>query len=124
MLDQGSLKDIARSFLTLAASGNVDEAYAKHVDPAFIHHNQYFKGDRASLMEAMKESSRQTPNKAFEVKQLIQEGDQVVAYSRVKTDAAEIAVVHILKIKDGLIVEMWDLGQVLSKDSPNENGMF
>tara|TARA_R110000796_G_scaffold88850_3_gene191833 strand:+ start:43799 stop:43912 length:114 start_codon:yes stop_codon:yes gene_type:complete len=36
----------------------------------------------------------------------------------------EIAVVHIFRFKKERIIELWDLGQVISKDSPNENGLF
>lgn len=38
--------------------------------------------------------------------------------------AMEIAVVHLFKFKDGKVVELWDLGQVIAPDSPNENGAF
>ena len=38
--------------------------------------------------------------------------------------AARIAVVHIFKFSNGRIVELWDLGQEIAKDSPNENGPF
>jgi hypothetical protein len=36
----------------------------------------------------------------------------------------EYAVVHIARIADGRIVELWDLGQEIPKDSPNALGMF
>src|SRR5262249_13848809 len=34
------------------------------------------------------------------------------------------AVVHIFKFEGNLIVELWDMGQAVPEDSPNENGMF
>jgi predicted SnoaL-like aldol condensation-catalyzing enzyme len=51
-------KEIATSFLTLASSGNVAEAYEKYVHPQFRHHNVYFKGGRESLQKAMEENAR------------------------------------------------------------------
>jgi hypothetical protein len=36
----------------------------------------------------------------------------------------EYAVVHIARIADGRIVELWALGQEIPKDSPNALGMF
>jgi predicted SnoaL-like aldol condensation-catalyzing enzyme len=36
----------------------------------------------------------------------------------------EYAVVHIARIEGGRIVELWDVGQEIPKDSPNANGMF
>lgn len=42
-------KEMAISFLRLASSGNVREAYEQYVHPQFRHHNPYVPGDRASL---------------------------------------------------------------------------
>ena len=53
-----SNKERAISFLRLASSGNVREAYETYVHPDFRHHNPYFPGDRASLLVAMEEKSR------------------------------------------------------------------
>ncbi len=76
-----SRKDSAAMFLKLAGTGKTEDAYARFIAPDFIHHNQYFRGDRTS------------PSFIFRFK-----GDKVV--------------------------ELWDLGQLLIKDSPNENGAF
>jgi predicted SnoaL-like aldol condensation-catalyzing enzyme len=121
-----SNKEKAKSFLNLAASGKVREAYDKYVALPFIHHNQYFKGDRKSLMIAMEENHKKNPNKVFEIKQVLEDGNRVATYSKVimGPDDLEVAVVHIFKFENGLITELWDLGQPISKDSPNENGIF
>jgi predicted SnoaL-like aldol condensation-catalyzing enzyme len=120
-------KQIAQEFLKMAASGNVRAAYDKFIASDFVHHNLYFKGDRQSLMLAMEEASKQSPNKAIHIKQIFEDGDRVITHSLVtREDPKEpgIAVVHIFKFKDDHIVELWDLGQAISKDSPNENGAF
>ncbi len=115
---------VAESFLNSAAMGDVQEAYDRYVSPDFIHHNQYFKGDRQSLLDAMKEASKTSPNKSFKIKKVIQEGSSVATYSEVIQNDMSIVVVHIFKIENGKIVELWDVGQVISPDSPNENGLF
>ncbi|MGZ6485526.1 MAG: nuclear transport factor 2 family protein [Pseudobdellovibrio sp.] len=121
-----SNKEIATFFLNLAANGEVEEAYEKFVAPDFKHHNQYFSGDRESLKQGMIESAQKKPNKKFEIKMVIQDEDVVSAFSHLKFHADDIgmAVVHILKFKNEKIIEMWDLGQPIPKDSPNKNGMF
>jgi predicted SnoaL-like aldol condensation-catalyzing enzyme len=119
--------DIAIEFLKGAAHGNVKKVYEKHVAPHFIHHNQYFKGDRQSLMDAMIEAHKMNPNKTFEVKHFYEDGNSVITHSSVKRsdpNLPEIAVVHIFRFENDRIVELWDLGQEVSKDSPNENGPF
>ena len=43
----------AVEFLQMCARGEVREAYARHVADDFAHHNPWFPGDPASLLEAM-----------------------------------------------------------------------
>lgn len=47
-------------------------------------------------------------------------------YSHVKQNKEELgkAIVHIFRFQNGQIVEMWDIGQQIPENSPNENGMF
>jgi len=119
-------KDAAVSFLKLAASGNVREAYLKFTGDGFRHHNPYFEGSAEALLAAMEENARQNPSKTLEVKRTIAEGEFVVIHSHVrqKPDDLGAAVVHIFRFEAGRIVELWDLGQPVPEDSPNENGMF
>lgn len=122
-----SKKEIAISFLKMAGAGKVREAYDKFIAPKFIHHNQYFNGDRQSLMIAMEESHQESPNKLVEVKQIFEDGDTVITHSLIKRNDAneqDIAAVHVFKFENDKVVELWDLGQLLLKDSPNENGAF
>lgn len=121
-----SPKEIAVSFLKLVATGKVSEAYQKYISTEFCHHNPYFKGDAHSLMLAMEESSVKNPDKLLEVKLTIQERDTVVVHSHVRQNHKDLggAVVHIFRFQDNQIVELWDVGQPLLENSPNENGMF
>lgn len=117
---------IATDFLTMCATGRVREAYDQYVSANFRHHNAWFPGDRESLLLGMEQSAQSEPNKSFTVKQTIESGDRVAVYSHLRREKADmdIAVVHILRFEDGKIVEMWDVGQQVPKDSPNKLGMF
>jgi predicted SnoaL-like aldol condensation-catalyzing enzyme len=122
-----SRKKSATTFLKLASAGRVDEAYAQFIAPDFVHHNQYFKGDRESLKSAMAEAHEKSPNKLIDVKQVFEDGDFVITHSLVVRSSPtepDVAVVHIFKFLGDKVVELWDLGQLLSKDSPNEKGAF
>jgi predicted SnoaL-like aldol condensation-catalyzing enzyme len=121
-----SLKENAVSFLQLVASGKVREAYETFISPDFRHHNPYFRGDSESLMLAMEENATMNPGKILEVKLAIQEQDTVAVHSHVKQNPADLggAVVHIFRFQDNQIVELWDIGQPIPEDSPNENGIF
>lgn len=120
------LKENAVSFLQLVASGNVREAYQRYAGPNFRHHNPFFRGDAHSLMLAMEENAAKNPHKILEVKRAIEEGDIVAVHSHVKQNQEDLggAVVHIFRFHNDQIVELWDVGQPIPTDSPNENGMF
>ena len=113
-------------FLSLCASGQVQQAYARFVADEFKHHNAYFPSDRASLLKGMEDSAQTEPNKSFTVRQTIEQGDRVAVLSHLRREEAglEYAIVHIARFENGKIVELWDLGQQIPADSPNKLGMF
>jgi predicted SnoaL-like aldol condensation-catalyzing enzyme len=120
-------KESAQQFLRMAGSGKVREAYAKFIAEDFKHHNQYFAGDRQSLLQAMEDAHCHSPNKSVETIYAYEDGDVVITHSfvtRKNSDEKDIAVVHIFKFRNGKVVELWDVGQFLEKDSPNKNGPF
>jgi len=43
---------------------------------------------------------------------------------RANPEAQPIVVIHIFRIEGEKIVELWDVGQEIMKNSPNENGPF
>lgn len=119
-------KEQAVDFLQRIILGEIDEAYEKYVSPDLLHHNPYFAGDADSLKKAMKENDGMSPNKMLEVKQVLEDGELVTVFSHIKQNPEDLgaAVVHIFRFASGKIVEMWDVGQPVPEDSPNENGMF
>ena len=119
-------RDIALQFLTLAAAGKVDEAYAKYVDMRGKHHNAYFAAGFETLRQAMKDAHGKTPNKTFTPKTIVCEGDLVMVHSCLvrAADVPNISVVHILKIRAGKIVELWDTNMEIPTQCPNTDGVF
>jgi predicted SnoaL-like aldol condensation-catalyzing enzyme len=113
------------SFLTLASSGEVNEAFAEFVGSGFKHHNPFFEGTAEALQAGMKANAQQNPDKIMEVKRVIAEGDFVVTHSRVRQNpnALGAAVVHIFRFENGRIVELWDVGQPIPETSSNLNEM-
>jgi len=123
---KNSLKEKAVSFLQTIASGEVREAYRRYIGPGFCHHNPFFRGDAESLMLAMEENAARNPHKIFEVKCVIEEGNIVAVHSHVKQKQDDLGavVVHMFRFHNDLIVELWDVGQPIPENSPNENGVF
>lgn len=121
-----SNKESAVTFLQMAARGEVAGAYERFVAANFKHHNQYFAGDCQSLLTAMQEAAARMPQRSFDIQYVYEAGDTIISHSLFKPqpDAAGVAVVHIARFESGKIVELWDVSQALSADSPNEYGPF
>jgi predicted SnoaL-like aldol condensation-catalyzing enzyme len=121
-----SQKETAISFLRLVTSGKVSEAYERFVAENFRHHNAYYRGDRESLLRAMEDNAAKNPNKALDVKLALEDGSYVAVYSHVRQHPQDrgVAVVHLFRFENERIVELWDVGQALPPESPNQNGMF
>ncbi|RDY70643.1 nuclear transport factor 2 family protein [Halobacillus sp. SY10] len=121
-----SNKERAVSFLKQVADGEVRDAYQTYISSGFSHHNPYFQGDKGSLMRAMEEDASKNPHKTLEVHRAIEEKDFVVVHSHIKQNQEDTgaAVVHMMRFDNGKIIELWDIGQPIPEDTPNENGAF
>jgi predicted SnoaL-like aldol condensation-catalyzing enzyme len=119
-------KEIAVQFLKLVIAGKIDEAYSQYIDANGKHHNTYFPKGFSVLKEGMKENHNQFPNKYFNVKNILGDGDLVATHSHLAFKEGEpgMIVVHLFRFKNGKIVEMWDCGQPIQADSPNKDGAF
>ena len=108
-------KETAQEFLKLAAKGQSRKAFELYVANTFKHHNAYFNGDRQTLMTAMEENAAQNPNKIFEIKRALEDGDLVAVHSLVQLQQGntEMAVIHIFKFDRDKIVELRDFGNLL-----------
>jgi predicted SnoaL-like aldol condensation-catalyzing enzyme len=118
--------DVALAFLEMATSGRGQEALDRYGSPELRHHNPFFPGDGPALITAMDEDARANPSKRVEVIRAVSEGPWVVLHSRVERGAghAELAAVHIFRVEDGKILELWDVAQEAPINSPNQYGMF
>jgi len=116
----------AVSFLQLASSGKVREAFEKYIGNGFRHHNPFFEGSAGALQAGMEENARQSPDKVFTILRTVSEGDFVVTHSHVQQnpDQRGAVVVHTFRFENVRIVELWDVGQPIPESSPNPNGMF
>lgn len=121
-----SRKDIALEFLRMVTAGDIGEAYRRHVAPGFRHHNAWFAGDADSLMRGMEENHGRFPRKQAQVHHALEDGDTVAVHSHVRLQPGDrgVALVHIFRFEQDRIAELWDLGQPVPEESPNQYGMF
>jgi predicted SnoaL-like aldol condensation-catalyzing enzyme len=116
----------AKDFLTLIVSSKIDEAYEKYVDFSGKHHNIFTEAGFDALKKGMKDNDSKFPDKKLIIKNVISDGDMTVLHSHLimKPGEMEMMVVHMLKFKDGKIVEMWDCAQPIEDNNINSDGAF
>ncbi|HSB46412.1 MAG TPA: nuclear transport factor 2 family protein [Candidatus Bilamarchaeum sp.] len=125
-MDAEERKGAAVEFLKLSSSGRAREAAKRFLAPGGVHHNPYFAAGWDSLITAMEENAKAAPERRFDVKRVLCDGDYVAVHSHVthRPGEAGAAVVHIFRFEGGKIAEMWDVGQSIPADSPNRDGPF
>jgi predicted SnoaL-like aldol condensation-catalyzing enzyme len=116
---------LAVDFLKSAVAGKAVETMEHLAAPEFVHHNPYFAQGADTLAAAMDEDARSDPGKVLDVQRTIAEGPFVAVHSRLRRPSGlAMATVHIFRIEDGRIRELWDIAQEAPADSPNPDGMF
>jgi predicted SnoaL-like aldol condensation-catalyzing enzyme len=117
---------IAVNFLKAAVAGKAHEMMRRYGAPDFVHHNPFFAAGADTISTAMDDDARANPDKVFDIQRTIAEGPFVVVHSRLRQRSGEpdMATVHIFRIEDGHIRELWDIGQAAPPDSPNPHAMF
>jgi predicted SnoaL-like aldol condensation-catalyzing enzyme len=119
--------DVALTFLEMVSTGRAREAFDRYAASDFRHHNPYFNGDGESLAMAMDHNYRDNPQKQLEVIHAIGGGPYVAIHSRVRHSlgfGSEHATVHLFRLEDGKVMELWDIAQEVPTQTPNQYGMF
>lgn len=116
------VQDFARIFYQ---EKDVKRAFETYVVPDYIQHNPGIADGRDAAVAALAPMFS-SPGARFEVKRIVVDGDMAVIHlfgqGDPKTRGA--AVADIYRLKDGKIVEHWDILQPLPEKSANPHPMF
>ena len=129
-----SVREVAERFIELFHhQDNPTDAFLAWVHPDYIQHNPNAPTGRDATLEVLAAAVRNNPDLTHDVKRVIhgeeRDGEGMVAvhhHFRRRKDELGWAVVDILRIKDGYVVEHWDVMQPVPDpaDTKNDNGMF
>ena len=94
-------------------------------DP-YIQHNPMAPDGAEALLGFIGPFFEANPEAAIDIKRVAADGDLVWIHynNKLTPDALGLAVVDILRMKDGKFVEHWDIVQPVPEESANENTMF
>lgn len=125
-LDMEHNKQAAIAFLQMIIMENIDEAYEAYVDMNGKHHNTFTPPGMSALQQGMKDAAVKFPHMTLAMLHVLGDGDLVGVHSHMSLEAGamEFATVHLFRFESGKIVELWDMSQALTNDSPNTDGAF
>ncbi|PEC39843.1 pyruvate kinase [Bacillus toyonensis] len=98
----------------------------KYVSEDYQQHNPFVADGRKAFMDFFKEDFVKNPNSSAEIKRVVAEGDTVALHVHSRTNSQDkgVAIVDLFRIKDGKIVEHWDVIQEIPSEAANDNTMF
>jgi predicted SnoaL-like aldol condensation-catalyzing enzyme len=128
--EQLSVRQVAERFIQLFyVEDNPRDAFMAWMHPDYIQHNPNAPTGRDATMAMLDAAVRNNPELTHNVKRVIYgDADLVAVHHHFRRTAGERgwAVVDILRIEDGYIVEHWDVMQAVPDpaECKNGNGMF
>jgi predicted SnoaL-like aldol condensation-catalyzing enzyme len=106
---------------------HVRAAFERFVSSAFVEHKPDVPdGTREATILYLEDLVANLPTARWEVLRTVAEGDLVALHARFlpTPDAAAYAIADFFRVRDGSIVEHWDVVAGPPKDAPNPNPRF
>ena len=104
----------------------VREAFEGHVAENYIQHNPLAADGRAAAIAALEGFFNAAPQIQFDVKRILVDGDLAAVHVHTIPAPGQrgFAVIDILRLENGKIVEHWDVAQAVPETSANPHPMF
>ncbi len=104
----------------------VANAFDQYVAPPYTQHNPLVPDGIEGGRNALSGVVQKFPNYHYDIKRVLVDGDMVATHSLVTRDADDRgrAIVDMFRVKDGKLVEHWDVIQAVPETSANTNTMF
>ncbi len=120
-------KQIVKEFYEMAFNEKKpEEAIARYVGSVYRQHNPTVGDGPEAFIVFLSAFTRKYPQLHLNIKRIIAERDLVVTHSHLTYDPQDrgTAVADIFRVKNGKIVEHWDVMQQIPKMAANNNTMF
>ncbi len=118
--------EILESRNDLKPSRRIDILRSECYSENFIEHSPHISDGREGLFRLFQGRYKEYPELSMSIKRSASEGDLVWLHLHVKRTPNSLgaALMHIFRMKDGMIVEHWGVGQPVPEEPKNKNTMF
>lgn len=120
-------KEIVRDFFEIAFNQHKPAAAVKkHMGKYYTQHNPYAADGSKAFINFFESHFNKNPKSRISIKRMIAENDLVVVHLHAQNDESDRgrAVVDIMRVENGKIVEHWDVVQDVPEKAANTNTMF
>lgn len=120
-------KKIVQDFFEIAFNKHKpSEAVKKHMGTYYTQHNPYAADGAKAFIDFFESRFKKYPESRITIKRTIAEKDLVVVHLHAQNSEKDLgrAVVDIMRIENGKIVEHWDVVQDVLEKPANTNTMF
>lgn len=116
---------VVEFYTTVLSQRQVDKA-PHYLKEDYIQHNPFAPSGRDAFMEFFRVLFAQYPQSEHRIVRTAADGDLVYLHVHAKNspDDPGRAVMDILRVENGMIVEHWDVVQPVPESAANNNGMF
>ncbi|MGK5553499.1 nuclear transport factor 2 family protein [Actinomadura kijaniata] len=118
-------KQTVLAFYETAFNRKDVEAVAAFIGDPYVQHNPQIADGLAGLQARLRQLADAFPDLRVQVKRMLAEGDHVAAHVHAVRVPGQrgVAIMDMFRLKDGKLVEHWDVMQDIPEQSQNSNGM-
>jgi predicted SnoaL-like aldol condensation-catalyzing enzyme len=120
---EANKKLVADFYQQLFGDKDID-AINKYIGDVYTQHNPGVVDGKQALTDALKAWFKNAPKEKIDIQHIGADGDMVFIHLKNHMGTKIVSVVDMFKIKDGKIIEHWDVIQDVPDKSINPHPMF
>lgn len=106
---------------------DIERTAKRFLPEDYIQHNAFVGTGRQNFIVAIGNLLANNPDMKFEIKRVMTDGDLVILFVHMHIPGSDWpgeAIMEMMRVKDGKIVEHWDVQQAIPEHIPHDNGVF
>jgi predicted SnoaL-like aldol condensation-catalyzing enzyme len=117
-------KNLVASFYQELFGDKNTESINKYIGEVYIQHNPKVTDGKQALIDATKNWFKNAPKEKIDIQHIGAYGDLVFIHLKSHMGSKTVSVIDIFRLKDGKIVEHWDVMQDVPAKAANDHPMF